>query len=352
MSSVASVNLAGVQIEGNLLAPDLAELLAGEVRGQASEDFGLGRSDKLVDEIAVAFGDAKAYWAAFQRMLARVGDGDETGTSVTREYWVVPLLKSLGYDPVFVRSAEIVDGQSFAISHRAEPGEDKPPIHVVGCRVDLEKRPPSGNPRLSAHALVQEYLNRTDHLWSIVTNGLRWRLLRDSSLMSRLSYVEFDLEQILKGENFSEFCLFYRLFHRSRLPQGMEDADKCLLEFYHQEALSQGGRVRDRLRDGVEEALIQFGNGFLQHPMSGELRSRLESGELSATDFYRQLLRLIYRLLFLMVAEARDLLLAESDLEKRRIYQEYYSPHSALPEGQKIIMDLSQEKDSSFDKQS
>ena len=83
--------------------------------------------------------------------------------------------------------------------------------------------------------------------------------------------------------------------------------------------------VRDRLRDGVEKALIQFGNGFLQHPMSGELRSRLESGELSATDFYRQLLRLIYRLLFLMVAEARDLLLAESDLEKRRIYQEYYS---------------------------
>ena len=325
MSSVASVNLAGVQVEGNLLAPDLAELLAGEVRGQASEDFGLGRSDRLVDEIAIAFGDAKAYWASFQRMLARSADGDETGTSLTREYWVVPLLKSLGYDPVFVRSAEIVDGQSFAISHRAEPGEDKPPIHVVGCRVDLEKRPPSGNPRLSAHALVQEYLNRTDHLWSVVTNGLRWRLLRDSSLMSRLSYVEFDLEQILNGENFAEFALFYRLFHRSRLPQGMEDADKCLLEFYHQEALSQGGRVRDRLRDGVEKALIQFGNGFLQHPMSEGLRDRLASGELSETDYYRQLLRLIYRLLFLMVAEARNLLVAESDAEKRRIYQDYYS---------------------------
>ena len=323
--TVTGISLVGVQIEGNLLAPDMPiELLAGEVKGQRSEDFGLGRSDKLVDEIAIAWGDAKAYWAAFQRMVARLPEVD-AATSVTREYWVVPLLRSLGYDPAFVREAAIVDGQTFAISHRAEPGEDKPPIHVIGCRVDLEKRPPSGNPRLSAHALVQEYLNRTEHLWSIVTNGLRWRLLRDSSLMTRLTYVEFDLAQILEGENFAEFCLFYRLFHRSRLPQGMEDADECLLEFYHQESLQQGGRVRDRLRDGVEKALIQLGTGFLQHKSSEGLRSRFASGELSATDYYRQLLRLIYRLLFLMVAEGRNLLLAEADLEKRRIYTEYYS---------------------------
>jgi N-6 DNA Methylase len=323
--AVAGISLVGVQIEGNLLASDMPiELLAGEVKGQRSEDFGLGRSDKLVDEIAIAWGDAKAYWAAFQRMVARLPEGD-TATSATREFWVVPLLRSLGYDPMFVRNAEIVDGQTFAISHRAESGENKPPIHVIGCRVDLEKRPPSGNPRLSAHALVQEYLNRTDHLWSIVTNGLRWRLLRDSSLMTRLTYVEFDLAQILEGENFAEFCLFYRLFHRSRLPQGMEDADECLLEFYHQESLQQGGRVRDRLRDGVEKALIQLGTGFLQHKSSEGLRARIASGELSATDYYRQLLRLIYRLLFLMVAEGRNLLLAEADLEKRRIYTEYYS---------------------------
>lgn len=322
---VASVNWVGLQIEGNLIAPDLtAELLAGEVKGQASENFGFGKSDKLADEIAIAWGDAKAYWTAFQRMLARLPE-EETATTITREYWVVPLLRSLGFDPMYVRNAEVVDGQTYAISHRAEAGEHKPPIHVVGCRIDLEKRPPSGNPRLSAHALVQEYLNRTEHLWAIVTNGLRWRLLRDSSLMTRLTYVEFDLEQILNGENFAEFSLFYRLFHRSRLPQGMEDADECLLEFYHQESLQQGGRVRDRLRDGVEKALIQFGTGVLQHKNSEGLRSRFASGELTAADYYRQLLMLIYRLLFLMVAESRELLLSESEPEKQRIYREYYS---------------------------
>ena len=350
--SIAGISLAGVQIEGNLIAPDMTtELLAGGIKGQSSEDFGFEKTDKLADEIATAWGDAKIYWAAFQRALARLKESD-TATTITREQWAVPLLRSLGYDPMYVAKAEVVEGQTYAISHRAETGENKssgfvtltgqkltppsdsPPIHIVGCGVKLEQRPPSGNPRLSAHALVQEYLNRTEHLWAVVTNGLRWRLLRDTSLMTRLTYIEFDLEQILNGENFAEFGLFYRLFHRSRLPEGMDDADKCLLEFYHQEAIQQGGRVRDRLRDGVEKALQLLGTGFLQHPQNESLRKKFISGEDALKrnyelDYYRQLLLLIYRLLFLMVAESRNLLFVEAEdfasPEKTRIYQEYYS---------------------------
>jgi hypothetical protein len=336
--AVAGVTLAGVQIEGNLLAPDMTSLLlTGSIKGQAPEDFGFTKTDKLADEIATAWGDAKAYWAAFQRALERLDEND-SATSITREMWAVPLLRSLGFNPIYTAKAEVVEGQTYAISHRAEPGENKPPIHIIGCRVKVDQRPPSGTPRLSAHALVQEYLNKTEHLWAIATNGFRWRLLRDSSLMTRLTYIEFDLEQILNGENFAEFGLFYRLFHRSRLPEGVDDADKCLLEYYHQEALQQGGRVRDRLRDGVEKALKQLGTGFLQHPQNEHLRQRLgvSSSALAPRDetalkrnyehkYYRQLLRLIYRLLFLMVAESRNLLLVGDDVEKARIYREYYS---------------------------
>ncbi len=317
--------LSAMQIEGNLIASDITtEMLSGTTKGQLPENFNFAKTNKLADEIAIAWGDAKAYWAASQRAVARLPDSD-LATTVTREQWVVPLLKSLGYDPVYTAKAEVVDGQTYALSHRSDPGEDKPPIHVVGCRVKLEQRPPSGNPRLSAHALMQEFLNRTEHLWGIVTNGLQWRLLRDSSLMTRLTYIEFDLEQILSGDSFAEFGLFYRLFHRSRLPQGIDDTDACLLEYYHQQAIEQGGRVRDRLRDGVEKALVLLGTGFLQHPANEKLRQSFASGELLNTVYYRQLLMLIYRLLFLMVAEARKLLLSEGDSEKERIYLEYYS---------------------------
>jgi hypothetical protein len=237
--------------------------------------------------------------------------------------WAVPLLCSLGYTHVYTAEAEVVEGQTYAISHRAEPGENKPPIHIIGCRLDIDKRPPSGMPRLSAHALVQEYLNKTEHLWAIATNGFRWRLLRDSSLITCLTYIEFDLEQILNGEKFGESGLFYCLFHRSRLPQ---TADKCLLEYYHQESLQQGGRVRARLWDGVEKALVQLGNSFLQHRDSENLRQKLANGNgLNEIGYYRQLLRLTYRLLFLMVAEYRNLLLIGEDAEKARTYLEYYS---------------------------
>ena len=143
--------------------------------------------------------------------------------------------------------------------------------------------------------------------------------------MTRLSYIEFDLEQILKNENYSEFGLFYRLFHRTRLPEGMDDCDKCLLEFYHQQTLQQGGRVRDRLRDGVEEALKILGTGFLQHHKNQFLRDKVAQGELCEKDYYRQLLLLIYRLLFLMVAKSRNMLLIGEEEQKAKIYTEYYS---------------------------
>jgi len=105
----------------------------------------------------------------------------------------------------------------------------------------------------------------------------------------------------------------------------MEDSDRCLLEHYYQDTLLQGNRVRDNLRDGVDDALKTLGNGFLQHPKSEPLRQSIANGELAEGTFYRQLLMLIYRCLFLMVAESRNLLLAGEDGEKIDIYNQYYS---------------------------
>src|SRR4028119_975278 len=187
---MVSLTISGISIEGNLIAPDLtAEFLLGDIKGQNAVDFGLPKTQKLEDEIAVAWGDAKAFWMAFQRRLARL-DSKDAATSLTREYWAIPLLELLGCQPIYQAKAEVVESQTYAISHRVEAGENKPPIHIIGCRVRLEEKPPAGMPRLSAHALMQEYLNRTEHLWGIVTNGLQWRLLRDSSLMTRLTYIE------------------------------------------------------------------------------------------------------------------------------------------------------------------
>ena len=177
-----------LQIEGGLIPADIIdEIVSGDAFGQAPEDFGSERQARLSDEIASSWADARAYWNAFQRRLLHLEE-DATATSLTREQWIIPLLEALGYEVTFIRSAEVVDGNTYAISHRANQDGDGPPIHIEGSRIEMDRRPPSGRPRLSPHGLMQEYLNRTEHLWGMVTNGRMLRLLRDNMLMSRASY--------------------------------------------------------------------------------------------------------------------------------------------------------------------
>ncbi|HUU95488.1 MAG TPA: DNA methyltransferase, partial [Phycisphaerae bacterium] len=312
-----------IRIEGGLLGPEvLDQLMAGELPGQKAADFGLSSRRNLTDEIAAVFADARAMWGVFQHRLARLPE-DDLATTVTRDAWVIPFLGLLGYEPQYNPRAHEVDGLKFAISHRAAEAEDSPPIHIVGSRQELGRVPATGRPRMAPHSLLQEYLNRTEHLWGLVTNGEVLRLLRDSTFVRRQSYVEFDLKAILEEQRFEDFAALYRLLHRTRLPQSIADAPACLLEKYHDYSIEQGGRVREHLRDGVEECIKRLANGFLRCSGSGELRRRVSrecTGNdcITAADFYHELLRLVYRFLFLLVCEDRGLLSADP------IYREHY----------------------------
>lgn len=258
----------------------------------------------------------------FQHRLQRLS-AEDLATSVTRDTWGIPFLGLLGYEPHYNPRAFEVDGLTFAISHRAGEPEDASPLHIVGVRQELGRVAASGRPRLAPHSLVQEYLNRTEHLWGIVTNGLTLRLLRDSTFVRRQAYVEFDLTAIFEESRFQDFAALYRLLHRTRLPRGLVDAGGCLLEQYYAHSVEQGGRIREHLRDGVEECIKSLVSGFLRHRANDELRRCVSSAcpdneRISAEDLYRQLLRLVYRLLFLLVSEDRGL------LSPNPIYREHY----------------------------
>lgn len=313
-----------IQIEGGLLGPDLLDqLLAGQLPGQRPTDFGLESKRNLTDEIASVFADARALWDIFQRRLARLSDADPA-TSVTRDAWMIPFFGLLGYELKYNQRGYEIDGLTFAISHRADEAEDSPPIHIVGARQELGKVPASGRPRLAPHSLVQEYLNRTESVWGLVTNGFTLRLLRDTTFVRRQAYVEFDLQGMIEEKRFEDFSALYRLIHRTRLPKGHSDAGDSLLEKYYLASEEQGGRVRDQLRVGVKDCIEQLGLGFLSHANNGDLRRRVSAGHnepdrISAVELYRQLLRLVYRFLFLLVSEDRGLISSEE------LYRNYYS---------------------------
>ena len=312
-----------IATEGVLFPADLLERLAvgDETSGQRPEDFGLKSGKRLSDEMQAAFSDIRAQWEAYQRRLTY---SKESATTLTRGSWVIPLLERLGFTLEFQRRAATAGADTFDFSHRAGVDPEAPPVHVVAHDQKLDHR---GEARRSPHALVQEYLNRTDALWGLVTNGDKLRLLRDSARLARPTYVEFDLRALVTDNLYSEFVLLYRLLHRTRFPQGAADAHECRLEKYYQQGLDEGGRVREHLREGVEVALQELGTAFLAHSESQALRQAIQVGRLLPEDYYRQLLRLVYRLLFLMVAEERRLLFPPEAPHSGRqeIYSRYYS---------------------------
>lgn len=317
-----------IRIEGSILAADILDNIEkGEgITGQKEADFKI-ESGKVKDEIARAWADAQSYWSVFKRKREVFeSETRQAGTSETRNQWMIPFIGLLGYKAEFSRSEEVM-GKSYAISHR-DPNLDGFPIHIMAFKDNLDVKRKDGGPRMSPHALVQEYLNLTEHLYAIVTNGLQIRLLRDSSRLIKLSFIEFDLERMMDEEHFADFAILYRLIHFTRMPVKQESSGESLIETYHSNSLESGSRIRNGLSKAVEKSILQFSNAFLQHPANDELRSWIENGdrEQKTKEFYQWQLRLIYRLLFLMVIEERDLIYPkECDKKKKSIYYDYYS---------------------------
>jgi hypothetical protein len=67
----------------------------------------------------------------------------------------------------------------------------------------------------------------------------------------------------------------------------------------------RSGHLIVRLRDGVEAAIETLGCGFLRAERNDSLRECLRTGRLVPLDYYRQLLRLVFRLLILLAAEEK-----------------------------------------------
>ncbi|MEU6086697.1 DNA methyltransferase [Streptomyces sp. NPDC047085] len=317
-----------VHTVGGLLPADmLLRISEGkDVPGSKPADYGLPSSRSVRDEAERSWEYLKPLWRELRKHLPEDGETglaatDPTGRAVAD--WLSPLWRELGFGRLTPIGGEGVTADSdtekrFSVSHRWQHAL----IHQVPWNANLDKRP-GGAGTVPPQSMLQECLNRTEaHLWGVLTNGRQIRLLRDSSALATASYVEFDLEAIFDGELFSEFVLLYRLLHVSRFEVAEDAAPAtCWLEKWRTEAIAQGTRALDQLRKGVQRAITTLGTGFLKHPDNRELRETLE-----VKTFHYALLRLVYRLLFLFVAEDREVLLSPSagETAKER-YAAYFS---------------------------
>lgn len=351
MSDVNAIRVVGGVIPASLLGHVESGTL-GSQQSRAPGSYHLAASESVRDAASRAWTYLRGAWSGWRDADQQRPDG-AAGTGPARERWLLPLLRELGYGQVPATGGGIVVvGVDYPVSHRWQ----HVPVHLLGPGVELDRRNPgvAGAAR-APQAMVQELLNRTDeHLWAIVANGTRLRLLRDSTALVGSAYVEFDLEAIFDGELYAQWLLLFQIAHVSRLETRTDDDPaSCWLEEWRDAAAETGERALGRLEAGVERALSALGTGFLAHPANAWLVQALRDGELDTRAYQRALLRLIYRLLFVFVAEDRSLLLDPSGTTVARDrYAKYFStarlrrlsriraggPHPDLWRAQRVVL--------------
>ncbi|MEY4565325.1 MAG: hypothetical protein RLY14_295 [Planctomycetota bacterium] len=136
-------------------------------------------------------------WVEF-RAAARNLQEAEAGTGLTNDKWSVMQLRELGFGLLPTTPGPEIASKAYAINRFFETTT----VHLVRCNLSLDRRAAGARgATTNPHGLAQEFLNRSgNHLWAIVSNGLRFRILRDNQALSGQSYLEFDLEAMLSGE--------------------------------------------------------------------------------------------------------------------------------------------------------
>jgi hypothetical protein len=319
----ATMQFNAIQLVGGLLPASLIEQIAlQQAAQQKASDYGLQKNQRLQVAVDQAWNRAKALWQEAQELRRR-------GEAMPWAAWFSQRLleQVFGWADLGPCPPRQIAEALFPITHKAFSGE-VPLVFTSLGNDELDKghrQFGQDGRRRSPHSCLQECLNADDGSnWGLLCNGTSLRLVHDNPALVKPAYVAVALDQIFDGGLFDEFAVVWLLLHTSRFQR--RDDGSCVLDGWKQEGQQSGERALNKLRDGVQAALEALGQGVLLHPANGELVAKLQSGELSTQAFFRQLLRLVYRLLFLCVAEDRNLLFAaDVPMELRQIYREGYS---------------------------
>lgn len=142
--------------------------------------------------------------------------------------------------------------------------------------------------------------------WGILTNGKLWRLFHRRADYTAESYVEIDLEAIIQEDNFEAFKYFYALFsHEAFVIQPLEGISwlESYLKGSEDYATGITKHLKELIFEKVFDGLVQ---GFVQYRR--EKLGITHEDEASKRAIFQGCLTLLYRLLFLLNAESRQLL--------------------------------------------
>ncbi|GGZ12628.1 Eco57I restriction-modification methylase domain-containing protein [Novosphingobium colocasiae] len=304
----AELGLVAVTIEGGLIAPEqVQKIVAADRTAKTAEGYGCPKGTGLGDEISRYFRIGQHIWKDYDRI-------DTPTVTQTAQFAQTLLTQCFGFTDL-AGPVEHQDGtRRYRLAWEAKDGRVPVVVAapVVGADAFNKAQPEfgdgeGGRPRRSPVSLLQDWLNATDHaLWGIVFAGDRVRLMRDNASLTRPAWIEADLGAMFRDEIFADFTAWWLIAHATRFGTAGAPPSESPLEQWREEGMKQGIQARTDLRRNVEEALFELGQGLVE--ANPGLVERIRSGALPLQSLFGELLRTVYRLIFLAVAEDRDLL--------------------------------------------
>jgi len=298
--------------------------------------------------------------------------GDSTAYARTRQAWIEPLLRTLGYESIEEAHAADFDEDSlpdgYFLYHPPlheteqthETAEEQPLLDVP---TTPGERPSDANdedgdhheptvvllsllswgtdfdrPFTSArrrgdmpHKLMERLLAVGPAQWGLLCNGRGLRLLKRNVVAGRQQYFEVDLENLFESGSDRDFDTFWTLFRAQAFQP--DDKGRCLLDVVDEGSRKHAEGVSATLKESVFRAietlmrtLVSRAQELTRQPIdpAGEVAQRrriLAAEALSNLPLlYQQSLVLLYRLLFVLYAESRTLLPIDN-----AVYRDSYS---------------------------
>jgi len=176
---------------------------------------------------------------------------------------------------------------------------------VLPYTADIEGRDPATGRIPKGHNYAQQLLQLLRRFgldWGVLTNGRHWRLLHRVELSPTETYLHVDLERIIAGDDIANYIVFHRFFSRSVF---VREEGRQRLDHYKQRSERAAKVIEEHLSANVEEIVRQLCQGLVE---SCHAAGEDVTAEAVRKDIYKNALYLVYRLLFILYAEARDLL--------------------------------------------
>jgi hypothetical protein len=158
------------------------------------------------------------------------------------------------------------------------------------------------------------YMQHSGVTWGILTNGKQWRLYHRDTAHKLDHFYEVDLEDFVECGKPELFLYFYAFFRREAFDDGPLSIAAIL-----KESADYAHSIGESLKEQVFVALRHIAQGFLDYSPKN-----LQPDAETLKTIYDSSLILLYRLLFILYAESRELL----PLRESKEYLESYSLHA------------------------